>query len=87
MGASMMSLKAKAALKRVQAKFIWGTDNMANEVGKDIIYEDFLPQALRNGRFVAAPEPLVIGKGLEHIQKAMDLNKKGISAKKVVVTI
>lgn len=86
MGASMMSLKSKSALKRVQAKFIWGSDNMANEVGK-AIYEDFLPQALRNGRFIAAPEPVVVGKGLEHIQEAMDLNKKGVSAKKVVVTI
>lgn len=86
MGASMVSLKSKATLKRVQAKFIWGTDNMANEVGK-AIYEDFLPQALRDGRFIAAPEPLVVGNGLEHVQEAMDLNKKGVSAKKVVVTI
>ncbi|KUL86878.1 hypothetical protein ZTR_05341 [Talaromyces verruculosus] len=86
MGAYMVSLKSKAALKRVQVKFIWGTDNMANDAGK-AIYEDFLPQALRDGRFIAAPEPLVVGKGLEHIQEAMKLNQKGVSAKKVVVTI
>jgi NADPH:quinone reductase-like Zn-dependent oxidoreductase len=86
MGASMMSLKMKGKLKQVQAKFIWGSDNMANEVGK-AIYEDFLPQALRDGRFVAAPEPHVVGKGLEHIQEAMDLNRKGVSMKKVVVTL
>ena len=57
-----MSLKLKAALKRVQAKFIWGSDNMTNEVGK-AIYEDSLPQAPRNGRYIAAPEPVVVGIG------------------------
>lgn len=86
MGISMMSLKTKTALKRVQTKFIWGSDNMQNEVGK-AIYEDFLPQALQDGRFIPSPEPHVIGKGLEHIQEGMDLNRKGVSAKKVVVTL
>ncbi|PCG94007.1 Alcohol dehydrogenase superfamily, zinc-type [Penicillium occitanis (nom. inval.)] len=86
MGAYMVFLKSKAALKRLQVKFFWGTDNMANELGK-AIYEDFLSQALRDGLFIAAPEPLVVGKGLEHIQEAMNLNKKGVSAKKVVVPI
>jgi NADPH:quinone reductase-like Zn-dependent oxidoreductase len=86
MGISMMSLKTKAKLKRVEVKFIWGSDNMQNEVGK-AIYEDYLPQALQDGRFVPAPEPYVLGKGLEHIQEGMDLNRKGVSAKKVVVTL
>ncbi len=85
-GYMVMSSTLKSKLKRVSTKAIWGTDLMANEVGK-AIYEDFLPQALAEAKYIAAPEPQVVGKGLEHIQEAMDLNKKGVSAKKVVVTL
>jgi hypothetical protein len=45
-----------------------------------------LPVALAQGEFIPAPEPLIVGKGLEHIQEALDLSKKGVSAK-VVVTL
>lgn len=86
MGSTIVSLKAKAVVKGVQYKFIWGSDNMVNEVGK-AVYEDFLPEALRIGSFVPAPEPQIFGKGLECCQGAMDLNKKGVSAKKVVVML
>ncbi|KAI9876490.1 MAG: hypothetical protein M1830_006386, partial [Pleopsidium flavum] len=51
------------------------------------VYEDFLPAALAQGKYIAAPEPHVVGKGLEHLQEAMELNKKGVSAKKVVVSL
>jgi hypothetical protein len=54
---------------------------MANEIGS-AIYEDFCQ---RLSKYIAAPEPQVVGKGLEHIQEAMQVNK-GVSAKKVVVT-
>jgi hypothetical protein len=76
----------KQKLKGVGTKPIWGTDLMANEVGK-AIYEEFLPQALAEGKYIAAPDPQVVGKGLEHVQEAMNLNKKGVSAKKLVVTL
>lgn len=59
---------------------------MDNEVGA-IIYEGFLPKALAEGQFVAAPEPHVVGKGLEHIQAALDVQRKGVSASKVVVSL
>ena len=83
---STVTISAKARIKGVGIKFIFGTDLMANEVG-NAIYNDFLPMALAKGEFVAAPEPQVVGKGLDCIQEAMDLNKKGVSAKKVVVTL
>ncbi|KAL1982575.1 hypothetical protein VTN96DRAFT_1161 [Rasamsonia emersonii] len=51
------------------------------------ISRDFLPQALAEGKYAAAPEPLVVGKELEHVQEGMDLNKKGVSARKVVVSL
>ncbi|KAI4181041.1 MAG: hypothetical protein L6R41_006853 [Letrouitia leprolyta] len=72
--------------KGVATKFIFGSDLMANEVSR-IIYQDFLPSALANGKYRAAPEPQVVGKGLEHVQEALDANMKGVSARKVVVSL
>lgn len=57
-----------------------------DEVGP-AIYQGFLPKALEKGCFVAKPDALVAGHGLENIQTGVDLLKEGVSAKKVVVTI
>ena len=38
-----------------------------------------------NGRLKAKPEAVVIGKGLESIEKGVNIVRKGVSAKKVVV--
>ena len=57
-----------------------------NEVGK-AVYEDFLPKALKAGTFVPAPEPLIAGNGLESVQAAVELQQKGVSAAKIVVTL
>ena len=70
----------------VETKYVEGAELGRNEVSK-VVYEDFLPRALATGLYVAAPEPLVVGKGLEYIQEALDLQKKGVSAKKVVVLL
>ena len=63
-----------------------GMKLLENEVSK-VIYEDFLPQALVDGHYVAAPEPIVVGKGLDHIQAGLDAQRQGVSAKKVVVSL
>ena len=81
-----VSVWFKLKMKSVQAKFIFGSDLMANEVG-GVIYEDFLPAALAEGKYVAAPEPVIVGKGLEYIQEAFEVHKKGVSAKKVVISL
>jgi NADPH:quinone reductase-like Zn-dependent oxidoreductase len=70
----------------VTAKMIFATSIKDNEIAK-AVYEDFLPQALVQKRYVAAPEPLVVGSGLESIQEAVDVQAKGTSARKVVVTL
>jgi NADPH:quinone reductase-like Zn-dependent oxidoreductase len=70
----------------VGIKHIFGTSIKDNEVGK-VVYEDFLPMALAKGTFIPAPEPVVVGKGLESVQAGVDAQKKGVSAKKVVVII
>jgi NADPH:quinone reductase-like Zn-dependent oxidoreductase len=76
----------KSKARNINYKFIFGTTLIDNGVGK-AIYVDFFPDALSQGVYTAAPDPHVVGKGLEHIQAALDLQRKGISAKKVVVSL
>lgn len=70
----------------VGAKFVLGSSLKDNELGAKI-FEDFLPKTLEEGRYLFAPEPLVVGKGLENIQEAYEVLKRGVSAKKVVVSL
>ncbi|TDZ30433.1 Dehydrogenase azaJ [Colletotrichum spinosum] len=76
----------KSMFKGVGRKFIWGSDVIASEIGA-AIYRDFLPEALEQQKFVAAPKPHVVGRGLEAIQGGFDILMKGVSAKKIVVSL
>ncbi len=67
-------------------KYIFGTTLKANEVSA-AIYCDFLPSALAEGRYIAAPKPTVVGHGIHQLQKAMDIQLKDVSATKLVVTL
>ncbi|KAL8833554.1 MAG: hypothetical protein Q9170_004209 [Blastenia crenularia] len=73
-------------LNGIQSRFIWGGSLVNDGIGK-AIYEDFLPEALARESFVAAPAPQVVGRGLDYIQQAFDIQKKGVSATKVVVSL
>ncbi len=73
-------------MKRVDAKFVFDSDLMTNEISR-VIYEDYLPAALVKGKYVAASEPQIVEKGLEYVQEALNVNKKSVSAKKVIVTL
>lgn len=70
----------------VSTKFIFASDLKDNEVSQ-AIYVDFLPKALATGTYTCAPDPEVVGKGLENIQPALEILKKGVSAKKLVVSL
>ena len=83
---SSVALQVRCRIRRIGTKSIFGTTLKANEVST-IIYEDFLPQALAEGRYVAAPDPSVIGTGLEYIQTGFDVQRAGVSARKVVVSL
>ena len=83
---SNVSLQVKARTRNIRNKFIFGSTLMDNEVSR-VIYENFLPGALAEGRYAAAPEPCVVGKGLDSVQAGFDVQRKGISAKKVVVSL
>ena len=82
----MVTNWVKSKTRGIGTKFIFGTTLIYNEVGK-AVYVDFLPKALAEGTFIAAPDPQVVGKGLESIQAGLDMQKKGMSAKKVVVSL
>ena len=83
-GTAALTLKAKR--KGVQTKMIWGSALVANEVGP-MIFEAFLPAALAEARFVAAPRPTVVGAGLAQVPVALERQRLGVSASKLVVTL
>ncbi len=83
---SSISMQVKFWMRHIRSKFIFGSTLMDNEVSR-VIYEDFLPQALADGCYVAAPEPTVIGKGLNYVQAGLDAQKQGVTAKKVVISL
>lgn len=70
----------------VNANRIFGSTLKDNEVSQ-AVYVDFLARAIAEGTYVAAPEPWVIGTGLESIQAGLEAQKRGVSAKKVVITL
>ncbi|KAF2230088.1 GroES-like protein [Viridothelium virens] len=71
----------------VTIKHIFATTIKDNKVGA-AIYHDFLPKALKAGTFVPAPQPQIAGKGLQNVQGALDLYRKGgVSARKLVVCL
>ena len=49
------------------------------------VWEGYVTAALEEGKLLAVPEPLVVGKGLEAVQRGLEKNKEGVSAKKVVI--
>ncbi len=84
--AGNLGLALRARRRGVRTKFIWGSALIANAVGP-MIFETFLPTALAESRFVAAPPPTVIGTGLTQIPAALERQRQGVSATKLVVTL
>jgi len=84
--AGTVALSLKARRRGVRTKMIWGSALIANEVGP-MIFEAFLPAALAEARFVAAPSPTVVGAGLAQIPAALERQRLGVSAGKLVVTL
>jgi NADPH:quinone reductase-like Zn-dependent oxidoreductase len=84
--AGNIALALRARRRGVRSKFIWGSDLIANEVGP-MIFEAFLPTALAQASFVAAPPPTVVGAGFAQIPVALERQRLGVSATKLVVTL
>lgn len=83
---SSFSTMLKSRLRGIRTKSIFGTSLLGNEVGP-MIYVDYLPAALAEGRHAAAPGPLVMGRGLDRFLAGMAEQKKGVSASKIVVSL
>lgn len=84
--AANLALQVTTRRRRIASKFIYGTTLKANEVGT-AVWRDFLPAALADGRYRATPRPQVVGHGLDRVQHALDVQREGVSASKVVVTL
>ncbi|PRY67125.1 alcohol dehydrogenase-like protein [Glaciihabitans tibetensis] len=84
--ASNVALQLRCIPRGIRARFVWGSSLMNNEVGP-MLWEEFLPAALAEGRYIAAPTAQVIGSGLEQVQTALDVLGRGVSARKVVVSL
>lgn len=61
------------------------TDIFTNDVGP-FIWREFLPAALKSKTIVPAPESQIVGEELRSVQLGLDTQRKGVSAKKVVVS-
>jgi NADPH:quinone reductase-like Zn-dependent oxidoreductase len=71
----------------VETNFIKGVALRYDDVKSKKLYGEFLPQSLEDGSYRALPTALLVGDGLGKIQEAMEVQRKGVSAKKVVVTL
>jgi NADPH:quinone reductase-like Zn-dependent oxidoreductase len=80
------AIRRKARRHGITAKFYDASSVVDNEIGP-AIYRDYLGQALAAGRFRPAPPPKVVGHGLQAIQAALDIQRAGVSAAKVVVAL
>lgn len=81
-----VSTWVKSKSKGVGYGFFVGGTLVDNGLGK-YIFEEFLPTALERGMLVPSPEAVVVGEGLEAIQSGVETLRKGVSAKKLVVTL
>ncbi|MDR3471120.1 MAG: zinc-binding alcohol dehydrogenase family protein [Devosia sp.] len=77
---------ALRAPRGVKVSGIWGGALKDNEVGP-AVYVDFLPTALAVGAYRAEPQAEIVGHGLDAIPAGLQRLRKGVSAKKLVVTI
>ncbi|PWY79148.1 GroES-like protein [Aspergillus heteromorphus CBS 117.55] len=83
----MGSTALKSATKRIRTRFVDGDEWTKSDGEMMRVWRDFLPHALESGQMRPRPEAQVVGTGLESIQMAMDVQKGGVSAKKIVVTL
>lgn len=76
----------KSIPEGITIKRIFGTTLKDNAVGK-AVWVNFLPKALEARSFVPSPRAMVVGKGLESVQEAIDVLGRGVSARKLVVRV
>ncbi|CAK7221358.1 hypothetical protein SCUCBS95973_004467 [Sporothrix curviconia] len=83
---SLASYSVRGAVRGFKWSLVDTGPTMENGVARHI-FAEYLPKALAAGTFVPAPEPEVVGHGLEHVQTAFERLRGGVSFKKLVVTL
>ena len=83
---SNLAMRGRTRRTGVVQKFFDASSVVDNAVGP-AIFRDYLIPALAAGRFRAAPAPSVVGNSLQDVQKAFDMQRKGVSASKIVVAL
>lgn len=82
----IISYKVKGMIKGIKSNMLNAGMITNSEVGRGI-FVDYLPKALAAGTFTPAPKPEVVGTGLQSVQEAFNVQKKGVSASKIVVKL
>jgi len=87
---AMLSSSVKNWLKSrrhgITVKFYDASSMIDNEIGR-YIYQEYLGKALASGSFRPAPPAQVVGKSLHDIQTAFDVQRRGVSAAKIVIDL
>lgn len=68
----------------VEIGMIWSGG--VNEITSPI-WRAYVGAALKYGKLKCLPPPMIIGKGLHHIQEAIEMSKAGVSGTKLVVEL
>jgi NADPH:quinone reductase-like Zn-dependent oxidoreductase len=83
---STLRTRSKSRRRGITVKFFDASSVVDNEIGP-AIYRDYLGPALASGRFRPAPPPRVVGHSLQDVQAAFDIQRKGVSATKIIVAL
>lgn len=81
LGLLLPDMQMKAP-ENVRVTNIFGVNRITHQ-----FWREYLTPALEQGKLKCAPESFVVGEGLESLQKALDVQRNGVSAKKIVVTL
>ncbi|KAF1942275.1 GroES-like protein [Clathrospora elynae] len=60
---------------------------LADKYIGDVVWAQWVPEALEKGTLKAVPEPIVVGKGLDAVQEGFEKQKKGVSFGKIVIEL
>lgn len=85
-GLTTVALMLRARRAGIRTAFVWGSSLRDDAMGPEL-WGRVLPAGLADGSIRPMPEPLVVGHGLDAVQGAIDRQRAGVSARKVVVTL
>ncbi len=85
-GLASVTSALRARRAGVRSRFIWGSSLRDDDLGP-ALWGTLLPAGLADGTLKSVPAPLVVGSGLDAVQPALDRQREGVSAQKIVVRL